>query len=277
MMTLKQAARVFDDTVFTDTFGSSTFKGKILPFTDNTRSGESARRRILDTAPESSIPTERTLSTDDEIFIVGGDNNDYYKGSLIRSKYPVIPVSEQFAIRNIGQVLSDSGGTTAVYMDESYIRRVVVEDQSDFFSGFNLFFPKIYSVVAGEIIYGGGNYYKARDASRIDETGFGVVESVSIVDPLSIVDVITYSDDIDTVTDSYPATTIPDVDIFSEHLRIDFDHEAYGFEPISEGDKAISFLKTQVATISVSDLVGSFKALAVTDNTTYWTIHGSKT
>jgi len=278
MMTLKDVARYADNVVFTDSYGSATFRGQVLLFNDSTRSGPAAKRRILDVAPEVTIPTRRTITdaTTGIVYLVSVASYDYYNGVPIRAKYPIVPSEGQATVRTIGQVLSNTGGTTDLYVDFSYLRRVVTEEKSAFEQGFDVYFSRYHSISAGDIVVFGGKYYRARQDSRYDEVGFSAVEVLQLTSPVVS---LTYQAQGTFVpsTDSYTSpVTIAAVSCFVESVFFDFVHEALGYIKLEPGDRAISFLKTTVTSVKVGDTVGTYKILSVTSNSGFWTCHGRK-
>lgn len=274
MMNLSDVAKVFNTQVFTDAYGVDTFNGQILPYSDSVRSGPSTRRRILEVAPDVTIPTEKTVTTGSDIYILAEGNPDFYNGSSIRIKHPILPVDTQYVFRTVGEILTGSGGTTGVYMAPSQIRREILEEQSEFVGRYELYFSPYYSVPTGIIFHSGTKYYRVREASRVDDIGFGVAEAVIVEDPISSVSVITKGTELNPTTDDYVSTTTTDVSIFEEYISLNFQHEALGYVRLSPGDKALSFLKSQVASIKPNDTVGDFLVKAVSDEGTAWTVHG---
>ena len=277
MMTLQQAARFFDDQTFTNVYDtSSTFSGQILPFSDSVRSGSSTRRRILDISSDVSISSEYIIQEDNgQVYIVAAGNEDYFLGNVIRVKHPVVPTNTTYAVRTIAQVLAGSGGLTGIYVTPSYIRRMVLEERSDYDGIFSLYLSPYYSVSAGHIITDGSKYYRARESSRLDDIGFTVAEAVEVTDPISSVTVQRYSTVFNATTDAYPALTpLTGISVFTEAIVLDFQHEALGYAELEPGDKSITMLKTDVSSINVGDWVGSYKVLAVSNLTGVWTIHG---
>ncbi len=278
MMTLADASRFFDDQTFTDTNGTATFAGQILPFTDSVRSGASTKRRILDVDSDVTIPIGNTITeASGRVYIVASVNEDYFQGDVIRAKYAIAPVSDTYAIRTIGQTLGSAGGTTGVYALPSYIRRVIFEEQSGYSGGFEIYMSPYYSAVQNMILYGNGRYYRTREKSRIDDVGFTVVEAVEIDDPISTVTVQQKGTVMDPATDDYVAAApITGVSVFMEHIEVNYLHEALGFVRLEAGDRAISFLKSVVTTIDVGEMVGDYLVKAVSDEDTAWTVHGRK-
>lgn len=252
----------------------------MLPFTDSVRSGAATRRRIMSVDASVSIPTERTVTeASGQVYVIAVGNEDYFDGDIIRVKYPVLPVDVVYAIRSIGQILLGSGGETGVYAAPSYLRRVFFDDDSENAGGFSVYLSSYYSVTAGEIFHGAdGRYYRSKENSRVEEIGFGVVEAVEVVDPITTVTVQHKSGTVlNPVTDDYVAATpITNVSVFVEQIKLDYQHEALGFVELKESDRAISFLKSIVASIGVGDQVGDYLVKSVSDETTFWTVHGRK-
>lgn len=276
MMSLKDAARVFETNVFTDTYGSATFKGQILPYPDSVRSGAPTRRRILEVAPEVVIPTRRTVTCNGVHYIVSFGSNDLFNNQVIRVKYPILPVDTSYNIRSIGEVLANSGGTSG-YMAPSYIRRVVLEDNSAFDGGYEIYLSTYNTVPRGHIVVGGGRYFKAREASRTDDIGFAVFEATELITPVSTMTFQAQGGTYNPTNDTYnPPAAISNVSVFIEHSILDFEHEQMGYVKIEEGDKAISFLKSQVSAVKVGDRIGNYQIMGLDDRSTYWTTHARR-
>lgn len=275
MMTLAEAARYFDDVTFTDTYGTATFEAQVLPFADSVRSGESTRRRILDTGASVVIPAKRTVTAAyGTKYLVSFGSEDTFQGEVVRIKYPVLPVSTQFQIRSIDQILMNSGGVTDSYMSTTYIRRNLLEEQSDYLGAYHIYHSPYYTVHQGHVIYGAGRFYRARENAYIDDVGFGVVEAVEIDTPLISA---TYQSRgaYDPGTDSYPIVAlISNLICLVEKVVLDFQHEALGYVTLEPGDRSISFLKAVVATPKVGDIVGRYRIVSLQDKGAYWTIQG---
>jgi hypothetical protein len=279
MMSLHDVARYADTVVFQDAHGTATFFGQILLFNDSTRSGPATKRRILDVGPNVSLPTRKTVveSLTGVTYIASIPSFDYYNGAPIRAKYPVTPADGQIHIRDIGQVLTNSGGVTDAYADLTYLRRVILEDQSSFEQGFDIYLSRYYSVDRGIIIKYDNKYYRTRQDSRPDEAGFTAVEVALIHDPVKTWAFQSKGSTYDPVDDDFsPPAAITGVSVFVETIFLDFVHEALGFNKLEPGDKAVSFLKSAVASVSVGDKIGDYQILSVSDNSTFWTIHGRK-
>jgi len=277
MMTLKEAASYFNEQLFTDSYGTAFFYGQILPFADSTRSASSATRRILDVSPAVTIPTKRTVTSSGMKFVVSHKSSDFFQGDEIRAKYAILPVETQYTIRDIGQVLSNTGGTTDAYMVPSYVRRNVLEEQSDYLGGYEITFSSYYTIAQGSIIYGGSKYYRAREDSRIDDIGFGAVEAVELQSPIQSYTFQALGTTYDPATDTHtPPAAVTGVACFVEYVVFDFQHEALGYVKLEAGDRSISFLKSVVTTVKVGDTIGKYRIESFEDNGTFWTVQGRK-
>lgn len=279
MMNLRDAAKFFNKNEFSDTYGTATFEGQLLPYSDSTRSGNSTKRRILEVAPDVVMPVQGTVTSTatSDVYIVADEAPDLFLGLGIRSKYPVLPVAQQFSIRTIGQVLADTGGTEGVYMSPSYVRRIYFEDQSDYVGGFEVYYSFYYEVSRGSILHDGTKYYRARESGRIDDIGFGVVEAVHLESPITTMDFQAKGSVYNPVTDDRtPPAPVPDVNVFVEHITLDFVHESLSYVPLEAGDRAISFLKSEVASVTVGDTIGSYVIKSIDDNSDFWTVFGRK-
>jgi len=278
MMTLKEAAKYADKTVFTDTYGTATFYGQLHPFTDNVRSSQAARRRILETAPEVSMPARQTVTEGSSgvVYLVAYPAVDSYKGRSIRFKYPACHTDGVFSVRTIAQVLANSGGVTDAYVAVSYVKQWDQPDSSFFFSNFELTYARSLTVAVGDILIGAGKYFLAMQPGRVDDIGFGAVDVTEIVSPLATVTFKGYSGVIVPSTDAYTETTITNVPIFIEHTMLDYVHEALGFVKLEPGDKAISFLKSKVTTVRPGDIIGTYRVIAVSDSGSTWKVHARR-
>lgn len=277
MMTLHEVARFADMTVFKDAYSSATFFGQLLLFNDSTRSGPATKRRVLEVGPDVALPAKKTIteSLTGLTYIVSIPSYDYYNGTPIRAKYPVSPADGVIEIRTIGQLLANSGGITDAYADLTYLRRVILEDQSSFEQGFDVFLSNYYSVDRGTIIKFDGKYYRARQDSRKDEVGMTAVEVSQVHTPVGTATFQGAGTTFNPTNDSYtPPAAVPNVATFTESIFLDFVHEALGYVKLQPGDKAISFLKATVASVKAGDKIGNYRVLSVSDNSTFWTIHG---
>jgi hypothetical protein len=276
MMTLQKAAEFFNSNVFTDAFGSTSFSGQLLPFPDSTRSGSSTKRRILDVAPEVVIPSMRTVrSPGGKIYIIADSAEDLYQGSVIRKKYPVVPMEETATVRTVAETLAGSGGQTGVYIQPSYMRRNILEEQSDYLGTYEIYYSSAYTIASGAIIVGDGKFYRTMSPGRKDDIGFGVVNAIELEAPLQTLgykSLGVYDGATDTTSD--PAAY--QVNCVVESALFDFTHESLGYIKLVPGDRAISFLKAAVPLARPGDTIGAYRIDSVTSVGTYWATHCRK-
>jgi hypothetical protein len=279
MMTLYEAAKFFDSAVFSDAFTpTTTFAGQLLPFPDSRNSGPSTRRRILEVAPDVVIPAKRSIkeSNTSQVYIVAGASTDLFRGQSIRTKYPVTPAHGLFDYGTIGQFLANTGFSTDLYADLNYIRRFITEDKSSTEGGYEMLFGSSYYLVRGTVVRTGGRYYMATQDSRVEHSGFEIVEAVELRDPIKTQNIVIQGTTYNPTTDSYNSTTVSNATTFVTEGVLDFDHEALGFIPIEAGDKTISVLKTTASTLSVGSTIGNYKVLSKVDRGTYFSTHARR-
>jgi len=279
-MKLHDVSKSFDNELFADVNDlTSTFYGQVRPYAEGARSGAATQRRILSVAPDVTIPTGQVIQHIDSslTYILGAQSVDFWKGSAIRHKYPMIPTSKQMSFGDIAAILSGSGLTENEYFFPNYVRRVVDDTEtSDFLQGHELYFRSSISLSVGDIInYNDTDYYRARMDVFEDGAGFGVCEAVKVENPIDSVTHI-YSDpsSYDAATDSRTPIPIPNVSVFIEDLKFNFEFISPAFEEILPGDKAISFAQSPIYPARVGDYIGDYLILAVRDMGTFYTVHG---
>lgn len=276
MMTLNDIARSQDTELFQDTYTGEEFYGQMLLFTDSTRSGPSSKRRILEIGPDVPIPEKFTVTdvASGQVFIMSSVSFDWWKGKVISKKLPVLPVDAQFLVRSLEQILLGAGGYSDIYMEPSYIRRVILEDQSDYLGGYEIRYSNFFSIPAGTVLFGKGRWYRAREHSRVDDIGFGTVEAVELDAPLSTQLFTPNKGKLDPVTDTISGAVPVTVATFTEPLVLDYRHEVLGYIKPEAGDLAVSVLKSQVPVIARGDKFGSHNVvMAAESNGNCWTAH----
>ena len=279
MMTLYEAARVFDSFVFEDVFDSTfQFAGQFLPFPDSRNSGPSTRRRILETAPDQAMPPRGTIkeTASGEVYIVAGPSNDFFRDEQIRTKRPITPSQGLFNVGTPGEVLASTFSSDPLYLDLNYIRRFVNEDKAFYENGYEMVFSHYYFVPRGSIFTNASKYYQTMQDSHVEHSGFEIVETVELYSPITTATIVTQGTTYNPVTDSYNSTTYTNVSIFVVNGVLDFEHESLGSLPIETGDKTISVRKSTAALLSIGSKIGNYRVLSMTDKGTYWSCHARK-
>jgi len=280
MMTLDDVARFSDTEHFQDAYGAATFYAQVQLFNESVRSGPASRRRIIETGPDVVMPAQRVVKelTTNQVYVMALGSPDFYDGEVIAIKYPALPVSRQFDIKTVAQILSGVGGTLAVWAEPSYIRRVILEERSDYFGGYDMVYSAYFNLIpSGSIFVGGGQWFRTRETSREDDIGLGTAEVVELRAP---VQAINYSAETtttyDPITDSYPGVTPVAVQAFVEPLFLNFQHEVLGYLKVEPGDMAISVLKSAVTTLKPGSRLGAYRVLSVQSNGDVWTAHARR-
>ncbi len=272
-MQLKDTVAFFSTETFTDVFSSViTFKGKINPFSEVANSGASSQRRILETTPLVTIPQARVIvSPTGEKFIVAAANQDYWNGSAIRNKYPILPVSTMGEVGSIGEILAGAPSDSEVYTYPYFVRREIDEEsRSDYLSGYEVYFSQVKSFERSSILTLGAKTFRMRTDTWIDGAGFAVSQALLLEDAFQTFDIKTERGEYNAVTDSYPETPVNSVDCFVEYLQEGYEFVTPSFTKIEVGDKAISVLKAD-ATMGINDLIGDYRVQSIREFSTWVT------
>ena len=272
-MRLKDCVTKFSTEIFTDVFNPLTeFNAKLNPFAEVANSGPSSQRRILETDPNQTIPAERVVvSPAGQIFLVADKNIDFWEGTPIRYKYPVLPIDGVGEMGMIGEYLAGAPAETTVYAYPYFVRREIDEQEmSDYLGGFELYFSKVHAFFRGTVLHLLGDYYRLKTDTWVEGAGFGMGQAVKLENPMQTVTYTSVTGDYDPATDSYPTTPAADTAVFVEPLRQDYEFVTPAFEKIQVGDKAISVLKS-VGTIKVNDHFDDYRVLSLRDLGTYYT------
>jgi len=287
----------FSTEEFHDAYSASTtFMGRIEPYSESKNPGVSSQRRILEVAPDVVIPntlvimdsvSQPYIVADDNrnpwinseewnnniLFNTGADTSDYWKGSVIRKKYPVMPTTTCGSLGTIGQLLSGSPEAESVFCYPYFTRRdSLAEEQSDFLGGYDLYFPNIYQISAGDIFNVGDVYYRVIMDNAVDGVGFLLAPAVKLETPAQTFDIEVSGSTYDPVTDSYSSSSYLSVDCFVEPLSEDYKFVTPAFEKVEAGDKAISVLKSDVE-VQINNLIGGYRILSTRDEGSYITCH----
>lgn len=262
-MNLKKTIQRFNTEVFSDVYGvGSNFKGKVSVFNEVTNSGESSRRRILETLPSVTIPVSRAVNGNGENYILGFVNYDSWRGEILRHKYPILPVSTTSKIATIYQIITNTVPATLYYGQPSFTREVSLELQdSDKINSFSFFFPNNTPVTRDSVIvHGTTNYYRVRDVPYIDNAGFLAADVILLDSP---VQTLLFKSDggYDPITDTIALASSQSITCFVEEAYFSYTHTSERFQKLEAGDKAITIKPT--ATPKAGDNIGGYEILSV--------------
>jgi hypothetical protein len=253
-MSLAEASRAFNTQGFSDVTGANTFKGQTLPYNDGTRSGATTRRRILETDASTVVPEVLVDSGSGEIFIRSTPSIDYFNSSIIRKKYIIAPSDHVYSsISTLGILSGSIAGL--VHGAAHYIRRIALEEQSDFLGGYSLLVPTSVSVSAGDFLWFGSSYFRALEDSFADAIGITTVNCVKLDEPFQSLSVTT-NGTYDPVAETY-ATTVATVPCIVEPREKSFINIRQDAEKNMPGDKTIYTLTA----CGEGDLIGPYKVI----------------
>lgn len=256
MMTLGQAAAMFNQTVFTDLNGLNPFSAQVLPFNDSTRSGPTSRRRIVEVGPDVVVPDVIVEEATGEVFLRSMPSADFFLGSIIRRKYVILPAEDTFTLNSDEEILSNSPGTT-VRGSAHYIRRTVLTDTSDYLGGYSIVLPQSVQMLAGQFAWFDNSYYRAVGDSFIDDIGFTVVDSIKIPSLIQTL-LVSVKGTYDPKTETYPTLTpVPTLCLVEDRTK-SFINTRQDFEKIVPGDVTISTKKA----VGPGDIIGNYTVIA---------------
>lgn len=256
MMTLGQAAKVFNKTLFTDLLGANHFYGQMLPFADNTRSGSTSRRRILEVAPATTVPETIIDTTDLTKYITAFRSSDSYRGSTIRDKYPIVPADGTYTLNTIKGLLSETTGTVTIGA-VNYNRREPVTDSSTNLGGFLAVLPISVPATAGEVLYHNGVYYRVMESSYLDPIGLLVFEVVRVQDAVQTLSVTT-GRTYDPISETYTGGSTTSGLCLVEDREKSFDLLRQDSSKDLAGDMSIFTLQA----CEVGDIIGEYQIIS---------------
>ena len=266
-MKLASTVTRFSTTEFRDAYSpTATFMGRIEPFNESKNPGVSSHRRVLEVAPTVVVPNTKVIvDAYSQTYIVGSRVLDYWRDTVIRHKYALIPTGVSGDLGDIGEILAGTPAETSVYAFPYFTRRESTSgDRSSNLSGYDLYFPDVYSLAAGDVFVSSGVYYRLDTDSALDGVGFLFAQVTKIESPIQSFDIKVSGTAYDPVTDSYSETTHAAIDCFVEPLIKDYEFVTPAFEKIEAGDKAISVLESDVA-VESNDFIGGYRVLSTRD------------
>lgn len=275
-MRLSVAARYFDKTLCQDAFAPDTaFYGQLDLYDDSKREGPTTLRRVLSVAADIVIPVRRVITIGAEQWIVGASESDYWRGSVLRTKYIMHRATGVALLQTVAQALG-TAGAVSTYGGRFWLKDLKEPEMSSkLLSFFTVFLPAGESVTINGIIQLGGRAHFVRNFYP-SGAGFLAVETDEL--PLDALTTAVYTP----VT--YVAATearTPGIGVALNALKLRFqDYFAYANEAeprYVEGDLRVLIRKADVATAKVNDQItlggAAREILAVADEGTCWGLH----
>lgn len=261
MNLLKSIDRFTTDT-FSDPFGTGgSLKGKLSVYDDEKSSGESTRRRLLETLPTYAMFSSNCVSLGGQAYIIGSPNYDFHKGTATRIKYPVIPC-EAYKLSSVLQILNGTIPVNNVYAALDQTKNSVADSETSFaVTVLTAFFQSLESVSKGQILSKGNSYYRVKSDAYVDGAGFKNAEIILLSSPVKSV-TYTQISGYDVITDAIVnGSSFANTAVFVEDAYYCYDHSSERFSQIKPGDKNITF--KPAVTPKAGDTVGGYKILSV--------------
>ena len=261
-MNIQKAIDRFTTDTFSDPSGiGGSLKGRLSVYDDEKSSGESTRRRLLETLPTYAMFSSNCVSLSGQAYIVGSPNLDFHRGVAIRIKYPVIPC-EAYKVSSILQILTSTVPSSSVYVALDQTKNSVADSEtSSAVTIMKAFFQSLESVAKGQVISKGGSYYRVKSDAYIDGAGFKNAEVILLSSPVRAV-TYTQISGYDVVTDSIVnGASFVNTTVFVEDAYYCYDHTSERHSQVKPGDKNITFKPS--VTPKAGDTIGEYKILSI--------------
>jgi hypothetical protein len=274
-MRLVAAARHFDRTLCQDAFAPGTqFYAQLDVYDDSKRDGATVVRRVLSVASGVSIPARRVLTVLGEQWIVGANQDDHYRGVLLRRKY-VVQRASAASIQTIAQALG-TAGTVSTYASKLWVKDLKEVDISSKLAGFfNIYLPTYETVAAGTLVTVSGRLHIVRNFF-VSAAGFLVAEADELA--LTALTVGTYTPQTYTpATDERAAGTPVALNVLRLRFQDQFAYANQAEPKYEEGDFRAIIRKADVASAKTNDLLTlggePYEILAVSNEGDCWGLH----
>ena len=273
-MRLKNASRLFDKTVFTDAYGTVTFKGQLDPFDFFKLDGAAVKRRALSTAPGVTIPARRTIKADDQVYLVGDQTPDHWAGSKIRNRYVLHGADYLAQVRTVAEALADAAGLTAwVSRDwnkDTTDSRVSAENISQY----HMFFSSAEDVPDESVLtLSDGRNYLVQGTHRALS---GFTDALANEIPEPVFETVSFADrTYDPVADSFSSVT-NNVRVMRIRWQEAFQYLSRASVEFERGD-CLVFIPKGIVSPSANDTVplsdGTWRVVSSIDNGTFYRVH----
>lgn len=224
-MSLHRASRWADKTEIRDAYapGPVLMRAQISSYIDNQQDGSISKRRVISFAPGSTLPSRRVITYLGETWLVGDVLQDAFKGRAVRVSAATKKATGLYTIRTPGQAALGAGGTAA-YGQLIYLKDTVnTTNTSQYSPQFEIYFSSTETVVKGQVIVGGSNYYHVRSFYPLLD-GFVCAVSDELGPDCRQAATLRLRGAYNASTDSYSETTVNTFGIL-----IDF-YKLYGYE-----------------------------------------------
>lgn len=275
-MRLAAAARYFDRQLMTDAYGTATLRAQFDLFDDSKRDGGVTRRRMLSVAPGVALPARRAVASDGIVWLVGGQNPDYFAGEAIRRKYPLHMADGLASIQSFAQYLAATPGLSAYAAIDWVKSAKEIDESSELADTLNIVLAKGESLAFPSLLTLNGETYLLRQ-SHVSSAGFLIVNADEIGTPVSETGSFT-SRTYDAVNDTWAGTPVS-VKFLRLRWQSHFRYLSQRTPNFQAGDDVLVCLQS-AATPKANDKValsdGVWQMLTVQAEGTCWSIHARR-
>jgi hypothetical protein len=275
-MDLADAAGFFDELLCFDAFlPARSFYGQMDLFDDSRRDGTTVARRVLSVRPNTIIPAKRVIRVDNEYWIIGSSESDYFQGSAVRQKYVVHRADGPALIQSANQLGGSTGSNT--YAAAAWIKDLKEFDTSSRFEGFyNVYLPKSERALVGDLLTLNNDFYRVRN-SFVSTAGFLVAESDKL--PADMVVSAVYTQSIyNPASDTYSSAVNTTVSLIIMRWQDNFRYDSEAAEKYVPGDVHGVLAKTAlVAPPAVGNTLSfsgrTWEVISIDDELSSWGLH----
>lgn len=286
-MDLLTAASYFNDTVFTDAYSATSFKGRLLDYPDSMRDSLATVRRILQVDPTVTIPSRRVVDGSGAKWMVGDNEMDYFRGAALRNKFIIHKATELASFYTFDAALANTP-TKQFWAARLWVKNSKeVNESASEFGDYQVFVSKDEELRHPN--YADGTFFEGREWHNlikidgrwnlvriVNRTVGGFQSAVvdELPEPVSVsvtLDNRTYN----AVTDTYTDTTAT-VAAINLRWQSNFTYLNQYSTQFVVGDAVLKMLKTAatpVAGSTVTMLNRNYKVVSVADEAPCWAVH----
>ena len=274
-MKLFNAARMADNVVATDAYGTAQVLVQYDPLSYSKVDGTNVTKRMLSAAPSVVMPSRGALTIEGQTYLVGHGAPDFWRGKVIRTNYVIQGADGLASLQTIGQALAGTAPVTA-YAAVSFSKYLPeINDSSKFPPQYQMFTAGNESAPADSLVGLNGVFYLVKQ-SYISTSGLRIALSNVVAEPCF--ETVTFGSRVyDPILDTYTSsgTSIP---IFRIKWAESFEYLSKASEGFERGDIQVFMLKA--SSPKPSDLLalsdGSWRILSVQDFDGLWRCHARR-
>lgn len=271
-MRLYSAARLADDTVATDAYGTDTIKVQYDALSYAKIDGVAVKKRQISVAPTVTMPTRGAITIDGQTYLVGHGAPDYWKGRTIRVNYVIQGVD---GLASLTSITGDLVGTPPLiaYAALVFSKYVPEADVSGKYPPqYQVFLDGAEPAPADSLIRLNGVLYLVKE-SYLSNSGLRIALVNAIDTPAR--ETATFNSSVyDPITDSR-VDTPTSVEILRVKWQEHFRYLTKASETYERGDQQVFVLKSVTPkpsdNLTLSD--GVWRVLSAQDEVTLWSLH----